>query len=71
MKPNLDWVSDPDWKNRLQQAWDEYEANSETHLLYKYFSLVDEASLAIGLVDESQLSPGMWKDNAPSLLDMW
>ncbi len=71
-KPNFDWVTDPTWKQKIQQAWEEFERHPEkTHLLYKYHHLVDEASFALLIVEESELKPGLASDNAPSLKDMW
>lgn len=70
-KPNLDWVDDPDWKAKLQQAWQDYEVNPQPHLLHRYACLIDKASVVVGVVHFSELSPGMGNDVAPSVNDMW
>ena len=71
MTKNFDWITDPTWLEIVKQAWAEYECNPEIHLLYRYQHLVDEASIAIGVVDPSELRAGAGGDQAPSLNETW
>lgn len=62
---NFDWVSDPGWKERISEAWEAYDGGHEVHLLYQYLHLVDEATIALGIIDRDVLDFGLGDDQAP------
>lgn len=70
-EPDLKWVSEPFWRDKLQQACQEYEQNPQIHLLYRYEHLIDEASISMGVVQPTELSSRLGKDQAPTFDEMW